>query len=181
MRRNPIRPPRRRSSSTAAVPTAQADAAPTVPTVPTVPHRVMATDAEARYRSRHLDSPKLRPAYAHLLELGARGSGPEHARFMVHEIQRLIDRRGWTDSEASMLHAARTKWERRRDGKDARYLFTGSNKPGRLPKAVQAEIRTYQTMLDLAEGASAALDDYQLLYRSPSAPPDPPQEPHGES
>lgn len=81
-----------------------------------------------------------RPAFAHLINLGEPGRGVPHARLMVDRIVALTDRGGWTTSERTMLYMARTRWQRRVEGKDARYLVVG-NKRGRLTAAQQQQVK----------------------------------------
>jgi hypothetical protein len=167
MRRSPLRPPR---------PPRAVPERPRPPGEHAEPVRYYVTESERSYRRTHQGLPKLKPAYAHLINLANPGSGRMHARRMVLEIERLLDHAGWSDSEAQMLYEARDKWRRRQDGLDARYLLVGTRR-GRLPRWLEDAAREHQLMIDLELELRKNLADYKAGRipgrRGLPIPPDP--------
>lgn len=101
--------------------------------------RSKATEAQREHR-RSLEAPA-RAAYAHLLDLGARGAGRGHAADMVRRILELLDRYGvWTEPERATLTRALEKWRARADGRDRRYVVMHGNSPGRTPETIRDRI-----------------------------------------
>lgn len=98
---------------------------------------------------------RLRPAYAHLIDLAEPGRGPGHAGSMVDRIQAVIDVGGWTNSERTALYVARAKWRRRAEGKDRRYQLTNGHVRGFLRPSVQEGVK----ILEVADGALAVIQD----------------------
>jgi hypothetical protein len=95
-----------------------------------------------------------RPTFAHLIHLAAPGSGVAHAQRMVDAIVAINDRGGWTTSERVMLWRAKQIWQRRVEGKDARYLVVG-NRRGRLAAWQQAKVNEVRAAIETGQ----ALDD----------------------
>lgn len=52
----------------------------------------------------------------------------------------LIERGGWSASECASLHALVKRWQRRAAGQDRRFNLVG-NRPGRLPRDLEARIK----------------------------------------
>jgi hypothetical protein len=113
----------------------------------------------------------LRPAYAHLIDLSPPGSGRLFAQQRVREIQAVINRHNWTDTEAKELYKALAVWRRRADGRDARYLLAHGARRGRLPRALESDIRVLQTAMNIQDTLQRYHDERHHQHAPITDPP----------
>jgi hypothetical protein len=105
-----------------------------------------------------------KPTYAHHINLSERGSGLAHARRMLDRIVTLSDKGGWTTSERVMLWRAKQIWQRRVDGKDARYLVVG-NRRGRLTAGQAARIAELQAAIETGQALGDLVRELATPFR----------------
>lgn len=101
-----------------------------------------------------------RPTFAHEINLAEPGAGVAHARRMLDRIVAINDRGGWTTSERVMLWRAKQTWQRRVDGKDARYLAVG-NKRGRLTASQQRQVQAFEDAMAIQSIVAEAVAEVQ--------------------
>lgn len=63
------------------------------------------------------------------------------AKGYLYRITAAIERGGWSPSECAALHVLRKRWAHRAGGQDTRFNLAG-NKPGRLPRGLEAQIKS---------------------------------------